>query len=209
LKLCKLTIKNFRGLKGNKNTINFENSNIIFLIGQNDIGKSTFLKAYEFFVNSKQKAERSDFNDYDVSNPIEIVGEFLKEECDLGNTDFSSAEPDWINKWVNPETNRIVIKKVWSEVDKIFKKYTYNPNEEVRDFVLNGFGGLDTLFTKYAPEPIFINALETPESFEKKVNDIIDRDYLKKIEEKFGNEYKEAFDKISDLQKKLQNQKMF
>ena len=69
--------------------------------------------------------------------------------------------------------------------------------------MVNGFGGLDTLFTKYAPEPIFINALERPESFEKKVNDIIEKDYLKKIQEKFGEEYKLAFEKISDLQKKI------
>lgn len=42
MKLQKLIIKNFRGLKG-ENVINFENSNIIFLIGQNNVGKSTFL----------------------------------------------------------------------------------------------------------------------------------------------------------------------
>lgn len=169
MKLCKLIIKNFRGLKGDKNIIDFENSNIIFLIGQNDIGKSTFLKAYEFFVNPKQKAEKSDFNNYDTNTPIEIIGEFLKEDFDTENTDFSAVEPEWIDKWVNPNTNKIIIKKVWSEVDKLFKKYTYNPDNKVNDFVVNGFGGLDTLFTKYAPEPIFINALETPESFEKRL----------------------------------------
>jgi predicted ATP-dependent endonuclease of OLD family len=203
MKLCKLTINNFRGLKGDSNIINFEDSNIIFLIGQNDIGKSTFLKAYEFFVNSKQIARKSDFNDYSENNKIEIIGEFLKEEFDKENEDFSSKEPDWIDKWVNPETNRIIIKKVWDKADKTFTKYTYNPNGDVNNFIKNGFGGLDSLFTRYAPEPIFINALETPESFEKKVNDIIEKDYLKKIEEKFGSEYKEAFDKISELQRKI------
>ncbi|EGT0695578.1 ATP-dependent endonuclease [Clostridium perfringens] len=203
MKLCKLIIKNFRGLKGDKNIIDFENSNIIFLIGQNDIGKSTFLKAYEFFVSPRQKAEKSDFNNYDINNPIEIIGEFLKEDVDSENEDFSKVEPEWINKWVNPKTNKIIIKKVWDDVDKAFKKYTYNPDKEVDDFVINGFGGLETLFTKYAPEPIFINALETPESFEKKVNDIIEKDYLKKIQDKFGEEYKVAFEKISELQKKI------
>lgn len=202
MKLCKLIIKNFRGLKGDGNIIDFNNSNIIFLIGQNDVGKSTFLKAYEFFVKSSQKAEKSDFYNYDASNPIEIIGEFEKEELDDDNEDFA-REPDWIDKWVNPENNRIVIKKVWNEIDKSFKKYTYKPSDDINDFVLNGFGGLDTLFSRYAPEPIFINALETPESFEKKVNEIIDKEYLKKIEEKFGTEYIEAVNKISDLQKKI------
>ena len=61
MKLLKLTVKNFRGLKGDKNIINFDDSDIIFLIGQNDVGKSTFLRAYECFVNSKQQAAKSDF----------------------------------------------------------------------------------------------------------------------------------------------------
>lgn len=200
MKLCKLIIKNFRGLKGEENIIDFNNSNIIFLIGQNDVGKSTFLKAYEFFVKANQKADKSDFYNYDSNNKIEIIGEFEKEESDSEDTEFSK-EPDWIDKWVNPETNRIVIKKVWSEIDKTYKKYTYKPSD--KDFVINGFGGLDTLLTKYSPEPIFINALETPESFEKKVNDIIDKEYLKKIEEKFGEEYGEAIVKVSELQKKI------
>ena len=43
MKLQKLIISNFRGLKGNKNIINFADSNIIFLIGQNNVGKSTSL----------------------------------------------------------------------------------------------------------------------------------------------------------------------
>ena len=42
MKLIKLIISNFRGLKGS-NVIDFTNSNIIFLIGQNNIGKSSFL----------------------------------------------------------------------------------------------------------------------------------------------------------------------
>ncbi|EOR24448.1 hypothetical protein A500_12624 [Clostridium sartagoforme AAU1] len=204
MKLLKLTVKNFRGLKGDKNIINFDDSDIIFLIGQNDVGKSTFLRAYEFFVNSKQQAAKSDFYNYDSSTPIEIIGEFEKEESDNDNKDFSKNEPDWIDKWVDKE-NRIKIKKIWNEVDKTFKKYTFNPSGEINDYVLNGFGGIDTLFTKYAPTPIFINALETTESFEKKVNEIIDKEYLKKIETNFGVEYKEAVTKISELQQKITN----
>ena len=58
MKLQKITIKNFRGLKGENNTIDFSNSNIIFLIGQNNVGKSTYLRAYEFFVNPSVEVKR-------------------------------------------------------------------------------------------------------------------------------------------------------
>jgi predicted ATP-dependent endonuclease of OLD family len=204
MKLSKLKIINFRGLKGKNNIIEFNDSNIIFLIGQNDVGKSTFLNAYEFFVNPSQKAAKTDFYDYDPNNRIEIIGEFIKEDIDNDNEDFQ-REPQWISKWVDPKGDIIRIKKVWCKIDQKFKKYTYNPDESVMDFIPNGFGGFDTLFSKYAPKPILINAVETSESFEKKVNGIIESEYLKKIETKFGIQYREAVKKISELQMLITN----
>ena len=64
MKLQKLIISNYRGLKGSENIIDFLNSDIIFLIGQNNVGKSTYLRAYEFFVNPKQSATIEDFYNY-------------------------------------------------------------------------------------------------------------------------------------------------
>lgn len=198
MKLTRLTIKNFRGINGENNTLEFQDSDIIFLIGKNNACKSTFLHAYEFFTNSKQKASKEDFFNYDPENKIEIIGEFLKEADDNENSDFS-REPDWVSNWVNSE-NKIIIKKEWDTIDAIFKKYTFNPSQEINDFVLNGFGGIDSLFTKYAPTPIFINAIETEESFEKKVNEIIDKEYLKKIHTLFSDEYTTAVGAINTLQ---------
>lgn len=201
MKLTKLIIKNFRGLKGENNVISFDDSNIIFLIGQNNVGKSSFLHAYCFFTNSKQKAQKEDFYNYDTEIPIEIIGEFEKEEADSENTDFSK-DPDWMSKWVT-SNNKIIIKKVWNSIEGAFKKYTFNP--ATNEFVVNGFGGLDTLFTKYAPTPIFINAIETEESLEKKVNEIIDKEYLKRIETIFNKEYLKAVSSINTLQDKITN----
>src|SRR5690554_5179764 len=100
MKLKELEIRNFRGLKGDKNKIDFTNSNIIFLIGQNNVGKSSYLRAYEFFVNAKQKAAREDFYNYNTEIPIEIIGVFIKEESDKDDADLN-IEPQWIDKWVN------------------------------------------------------------------------------------------------------------
>lgn len=55
MKLQKITITNFRGLKWSDNVIDFSNSNIIFLFGQNNIWKSSFLRAYEFFLDPKKR----------------------------------------------------------------------------------------------------------------------------------------------------------
>ncbi|WP_154698511.1 AAA family ATPase, partial [Bacillus cereus] len=56
MKLKKLVVNNFRGLRGEENIIDFEGSDIIFLIGKNNFGKSTFLHAYNFFVEPKVKS---------------------------------------------------------------------------------------------------------------------------------------------------------
>lgn len=203
MKLLKLQIENFRGLKGNKNIIDFSKSNILFLIGQNNVGKSTYLKAYEFFVNSKQPAAREDFYNYDINTPIIIEGTFLKETDDDTNQDFhgtgKNAEPDWVNKWVD-ENNIIRIRKTWTGIGQ-FVKETFSPTN--LNWVQNGFGGMESLFTKYAPTPIFINAMEDETSLEDKVNKLIQDKYLKQLKEQHEEAYQDIVNRIAQLQSEI------
>lgn len=204
MKLQKLIIKNFRGLKGNQNIIDFSNSNIIYLIGQNNVGKSSILRAYEFFVGSSQKATLSDFYNYDTTNPIEIEGIFLKEADDDDVEDFvgtgKKAEPDWVNKWVD-ENDLIRISKKWNNKDEGAEKYTWSPQDN--DWVLNGFGGLPTLFQKYAPTPVPISAMETEGSLEEKVNKLIQEEVLKKLREDYPDDLGALVEGVKNLQKKI------
>lgn len=201
MKLLKLTVKNFRGLKGDNNIINFENSDIIFLIGQNNVGKSTFLHAYEYFVSSKKIALKEDFCDYNAERPIEIEGVFLKEENDDNNEDFlgtgRAQEPEWVNNWVDEESH-VRIKKVWDTIGADFKKFTYSPSTD--EWVPNGFGGFASLFQKYAPQPILINAMEDEASLEEKVNKLISEKYLKTIRINNPELYDNAISAIKNLQ---------
>lgn len=197
MKLKKLIINNFKGLKGESNIIDFEKSDIIFLIGKNNTGKSTILKAYNFFVTSKQKATLSHFTDQDTCIPIEITAEFLVEEDDQGDMALKKNEPDWIKNWVDPINGTIIIRKIWNEVDKEGNKQTYNPKEAA--FVDGGFGGFDTLLTKYAPTAIPINAVSTPEELEKSINDIILTNHLKKLETHHADKYRALVEGIEEL----------
>jgi len=204
MKLQKLIIKNFRGLGGEKNVIDFSKSNIILLLGQNNVGKSSFLRAYEFFVNSRQTATLSDFFNYNIAVPIEIEGVFLKEPNDEDDVELTGkgkqSEPEWVNKWVNAD-NLVRIKKIWQHKDEGSEKYTYSPITE--DWVKDGFGGMPSLFQKYSPTPICISAMETEESLEEKVNKLIQDDILKKLREDYPNEYNALVNGVKDLQKKI------
>ncbi|WP_072680711.1 ATP-dependent endonuclease [Arcobacter sp. LA11] len=207
MKLIKLVIENFRGIQGTCE-IKFDNSNIIFLIGQNNIGKSTFLHAYEYFVSAKTLAEKEDFFDFSSENTITITGVFEKENDDDTDIDLvgtgRSSEPDWINKWVDTANGNIVkVKKVWNQIGNTFNKFTWSIEDN--DWVTNGFGGLHSKLTKYTPTPIFINAMETEDSLEKKVNKLIQDEFLKKISEneEFEDEYNEAIEKVKSLQERI------
>ncbi len=203
MKLLTLKIQNFRCLKGDRNIIDFSKSNILFLIGQNNVGKSTYLRAYEFFVNSKQSATREDFYNYDTDTPIIIEGTFRKEENDDANVDFQgtgrNADPEWVNKWVDAQ-NLIRIRKTWNGVG-LFSKETFDPIQN--QWVANGFGGMDSLFTKYAPTPIFINAMEDENSLEEKVNKLIQDKYLKQLKEQHRVSYQDIVDRIAQLQSEI------
>jgi len=206
MKLLKLIIKNFRGLKGENNIIDFSKSDIIFLIGQNNVGKSTYLRAYEFFVNSKQIALQTDFYNYDTNCPIVMEGHFLKEDGDDTNNDFvgsgKNLDPDWVTKWAD-ELGVIKVRKTWSHVGLMFTKETFSPSQ--KDWQLNGFGGMDSLFTKCSPQPIAINAMEDEASLQDKVNKLIQDDYIKNIKTAHEVEYNAALEAISNLQKIVTN----
>lgn len=197
MKLYKLIIKNFRGLKGEHNEIKYEDSNILFLIGQNNVGKSTYLRAYEYFVTSKQVARITDFNDQDTSVPIEMEGWFIKEDFDDNDEDYKARDPDWVSKWTNKD-KLIKIKKVWSVLDKSFDKYSFSPQEG--KWVKGGFGGFDSLFQKAAPKPIAINAMEDEETLNEKVNKLMQDRYLKQVSTSHPDLYKEAIEKIQQLE---------
>lgn len=197
MKLVELRITNFKGLGGDKNSIKFSDSNIIFLIGQNNVGKSSFLDAYEYFVNPKQKADLTDFFQYEEANTICFEGDFEIEESDKTDKELSK-EPDWVSKWVQKSNGLITIKKECSRSSTEFHKSTKDADG---NWVLNGFGGFDTIFKKYAPEPIKINAIETIESLEKKINEIMEKEFIKKLNSNHKAEYDDA---IASL-KKLQN----
>lgn len=199
MKLVELRIKNFRGLGGEENKIRFDDSNIIFLIGQNNVGKSSVLHAYDYFVTAKKKALASDFFQYSDKDKIVIEGDFLKEQSDLDSSDFSK-EPNWTDKWVQEETGYITIKKEWEAADTFGTKYT---KDKDGNWVKNGFGGLETIFTKHAPSVVFIKAIETVESLEKSVNDIIEKEHIKKLKNEYREEFDKAVESIKSIQEKI------
>lgn len=105
-------IDNYRNLTGN--TIKFD-SNINFLIGENNIGKTNILELINI-IFSQGKFEEKDF--YDVTKPIEIELDLIYSDYELGFFE---------NNFDIEDENKITLKIVQNSIDERIEYYHYTP----------------------------------------------------------------------------------
>lgn len=104
MKLVELQIKNFGCIDEKGVTIKIDN--IVVLIGPNNVGKTTVLKAYEAFRNSSAAQPLENFFQHSEENPIEIIGIF----GEISEEDKTQIGTKWI---YSDEDNENVIKYKW------------------------------------------------------------------------------------------------
>jgi AAA15 family ATPase/GTPase len=195
MKLLTMTVQNFRCINGEKTTISFQDSDIIFIFGQNNAGKSAMLAAYEYLVNPKQVAGINDFCGFVETNPIKIIAEFKKEDAD--QADFATKGFD---KWVDG-SGIIRFRKTWISANVEGQKETWDPSTE--EFVNNGFGGLESHFKNQAPTAIRIPAMASPEELSKWVTDVMKKSILKTLKDEEAEAYQKVVDEIKGLQERV------
>lgn len=197
MKLLDITVKNFRSIKGEGITLSLQDSDIIFLFGQNNAGKSSLLAAYEYMITPKKKASLNDFLGFDIKNQIEIKTTFLKEE-----SDDEIFEKKGFNKWVAND-GTIKFRKIWNNVDQEGKKETFDPSEAVNEYVENGFGGLEPHLTKHSPTSVRIPAFPTPADLTKFIKDTVQKSVLKSLKSDEAKAYQKVLSEINTLQDRI------
>jgi putative ATP-dependent endonuclease of OLD family len=195
MKLTEMQVKNFRSLCGENIKVSFTDSNVIFVLGQNNVGKSALLSAYEYLVTPKQKALLSDFHGYNESTPIEIIATFDKEESD--EPDFTTKG---LNKWVDGE-GKIRFKKTWVCAGGECQKETFDLVKG--EFIKDGFGGFDTHFTHRAPTPIRIPAIQSLKELSDWVKTTVKSTVLKQLHLEEQEHYQRIERDIQELQNKI------
>lgn len=191
--LVRMHVKNI-GCIGNDG-LTVELDEIVCLVGPNNAGKTTVLRAYEFAVNSAElKAE--DFNRNADGNPASIelwvhipkaaanVDEKWKEEKD----GLLLVRSKWVWEW--PTTEIKSVKPV---------RTTWDPsaNEGNGEYAEDGkASGLDNVFKSRLPKPFRIGSLDNPSEEHKKLLTLV----LEPVERKFKSLME---DKESNLSKKI------
>ncbi|MDP2946642.1 MAG: AAA family ATPase [Nanoarchaeota archaeon] len=214
MRLISFAVNNFRGIAGglDNNRINFLNSNTIFIFGQNNVGKSTFLNAYDFLFSNRKPVE-DDFYKKDDKLSIEFELEALIDSVDLSCIEESLPKKiDSFKKYISKD-NIIKILRKFSESKEGANKleiskaqdFTWDPVGDT--WVETAFGsiGLTEVFQQLLPKPIIIKAMPTEEEAEQVVNNILSSKAKERLDKEQLEKMKSAQDTVKELQEEMYN----
>ncbi|TNH44607.1 ATP-dependent nuclease [Photorhabdus luminescens] len=173
MKLSSFSVENFKCIG---REINIKIDNIIILIGQNNVGKSTILDAYEkFAVLGKEKIlDISYFHNEDISNKIIMTGVFT----DITEDDEATIGKNW--KYNDPIYGECVkFRWVWNSPGDSPQKEAFDAKKG--EFIAGGLGGFDTKVISRIPKPIRIKPDDSVLKTQELIIDILKnnvKDYL-------------------------------
>jgi len=154
-KLVRITVRNI-GCIGNDG-VEIELDNVVCLVGKNNAGKSTILRAYELAKGSAQFSESKDRCLYAPAEyPCEVQLEVHIPEG-IGNVDA---------KWKTQKDGLLIVKSRWQWAPPNFYKVrtTWDPTagpESQGDWAEDGkAGGADPVFGSRLPRPLRIGSLD-------------------------------------------------
>ncbi|ELK46094.1 AAA family ATPase [Halobacillus sp. BAB-2008] len=198
MKLSKLTIRNFKGIK--ELTLHIEDISIV--IGPNNNSKSTILQALKQFGSKETKLDQSFYHNYETSNPVSFHATF---------TDITSEELDLhgIRKSVHEDSGNFIVRAIYNYDQKV-ERASKTTGEESHDLNYEGWdgklgGGKDgTHFLNAFPEIVYIPAVKDASDDLKNNSQYMKTLYsLYKSVIKNLDEYKEAEEKARLLQDKI------
>lgn len=205
MKLVRFAINNFRGITGGleQNSINFENSNAIFIFGQNNVGKSTFLHGYEAFYGDAVRSD--DFTSGSENDILVEVWLKIEEDKDKPIIDVGTGNKfdNLKNKYLT-EDSILKLRKTWKFSDKGHAPFNETYNLQQNSWEENSYGGigLHGAFQPLIMRPLFIEAMPTEDEVENIVNEILKEAATKSLSNTESDELKEAAEVISRLQDK-------
>ncbi|QLB16610.1 hypothetical protein A6B40_02910 [Mannheimia varigena] len=187
-RLVRMHIQNI-GCIGNEG-LTVELDNIVCLVGANNAGKTTVLRAYELAVQ-QEKLKPEDLNHH-ANGEKAMVELWIHIPQNAGNID---------EKWKEEKDGLLLVRSKWewpAEGGKPIRR-TWDP--ETHCYADDGkAAGLDTVFNSRLPKPFRIGSLDNPQEEHQKLLELVLEPILSK--------YKGIMeDSESELSKKLQELK--
>ena len=148
MKLVNVIINNYKGIQ-NETLIKFRE--FCCIVGKNDVGKSTILKALDAFLNDHAPS----FEDKNIYNDSTIIEIELQFDCYDTETIIDESIPVTFaeEELINAD-GKLCFKKVWDVGQKTIKPkiYILRKTYETDDFALLSESSLMSLCKKYGIE---------------------------------------------------------
>ena len=196
MKLIELQIKNFGCIDENGITIKIDD--IVVLIGPNNVGKTTSIRAYEMFANSGTILKIDDFYQNNENNPVEIAGVF----GGITNEDKQQIGEKWIYKNSDKQD---VIKYKWRWEKSGVKGEKYSWCDKEGKWEKGGMGGWDSKIASCIPVPLKISPFDDSIQLENKIVELL----TSAVKENVKNDQSKVaklLDQVNDLANEVKKQ---
>ncbi|MGB3345413.1 MAG: AAA family ATPase [Aequorivita sp.] len=203
-RLHKLIIKNFRSI--GENPVEIELDDIVVLVGANNAGKSSILKAYELVMSEGSKQSELSIEDF----PNHKIIEDKYPEIELHTIVYDKSPGDqWI--FETEEKEKLVKEKwTWNSIGKPIRYgYDVRKNDWANADDKNKVPwGAANVANSRRPKPHIVEAFASPEEQTKQVISILvsilnDRVTTMKEDDNEKSTFRTLVDTIRDLQKNI------
>lgn len=205
MRIVRFSVNNFRCIEGglDQNAVTFDGSYTIFIFGQNNVGKSSFLKAYKAYYDNGVEANDFSFvpegepkKDVEMELWLQIEEGLDKEHIDAVSNGKYNSLAAFLDSGI------LKVKRVWSG-PRVAKNFTIDPS--TGEWIEKNYGGigLDGVFQSLLPKPLFVQAMPTEEQVKTVVNEILKEVANARLTKEQIQELEAAQATIKDLQDKV------
>ncbi|HCL4446018.1 AAA-ATPase [Clostridium sporogenes] len=200
-RLHKLIIKNFRCI-GSK-PVEIELDDIVVLVGSNNVGKSSILRAYEVVMSNGSKGDELKLEDF----PNGKIDEKLLPEIELQTIVYDNTPGiKWITETKDGE-NLVRERWIWKKEGKPTRQ---GYDVGLRDWSDKVPWGAPNVANSRRPQPHRIDAFSSPETQSKEIKKIllsILHERINNLEEEYKNgeinDYAKLLSMIKEIQSKI------
>lgn len=203
IKIIKLIVKNYRGIGPLGLEIDIDD--VVVLVGPNNSGKSTILKAFQLVTSSADTRIRLDdfYNKEEVNKPEIVIWSRVDapENVKIANDKWIDADGIVKEKWVWEKPGEPAI-RLGFRVDLDGGRWADSTDEPAAPFSNDGAA------TAFRPSPTYISPFDQPERQVDEIKKIISSDIydLIKTTKKGDDKYLDLIRGIGELQNEIKRE---
>lgn len=194
-KLVRMTVRNI-GCIGNAG-LTVELDNVVCLVGKNNAGKSTILKAYALAHGSASFSAEADRCQHSADDELSEIELEVHIPAGIANVD---------EKWKKVEGDLLIVRSLWRWSAPEFKSTRFTWDPVAGDWSNDGkAGGADNVFRSRLPKPVRVASLQDAESTEKELSTLAMAPLLAVIEAEKVNAESELAQALNAVAGKLES----